>query len=259
MRRSGGVALPTAMRTAPLVSERAGVRLLHFGSRWIQGAMRLQRPYALELHYTRDMMLPLALAGDPAWPRSVLMVGLGAASQLRFLWRHRPRAAFTVLEIDERVIAVARHAFKLPDDGRIALVVGDAATTLPRLADAVDWILLDGFDARGSAGPLDGAPFYAACRERLAPGGFLAVNLMSRTRGVAPSLARLKAAFGDRVLVLPPCETGNTVAIARRGGGAALSPRNWTAAVLALKQATGLDLRVTARALDAASAARLAA
>jgi spermidine synthase len=246
------------MRAVPLVSERAGVRLLHFGSRFIQGAMRLQRPYSLELDYTREMMLPLALAGDPAWPRSVLMVGLGAASQLRFLWRHRPRASFTVLEIDERVIALARHAFKLPDDERLSLVVGDAVATLPSLGAAFDGILLDGFDARGNAGKLEAASFYAACRDRLAPGGFLAVNRLSRSRGVAPSVARLVSAFDDRVLVLPPCKSGNTVAVARRAGGSALAPREWAAGALALKQSTGLDLRVTVRSLDPAAAARLA-
>lgn len=259
MNRGGAVASGAAMGAAPLVSERAGVRLLHFGSRWVQGAMRLQRPYALELDYTREMMLPLVLAGDAAWPRRVLMVGLGAASQLRFLWRHRPRTSITVLEIDPRVIAIARSAFKLPEDDRLALVVGDAVATLPTLAEAFDWILLDGFDARGSAGKLDAASFYAACRERLAPGAFLTVNLLSRSRGVAPSVARLAAAFGERVLVLPRCASGNTVAIARRDGGPALAPREWKAGALALKQSTGLDLRVTTGTLDAGAAARIAA
>ena len=35
------------------ISEEAGVRYLHFGSDYIQGAMRIARPYALELEYTR--------------------------------------------------------------------------------------------------------------------------------------------------------------------------------------------------------------
>jgi hypothetical protein len=48
----------------------AGVRSLHFGSHWIQGAMRIARPYALELDYTRDMMLALLL-------RSARRVGRG--------------------------------------------------------------------------------------------------------------------------------------------------------------------------------------
>ena len=79
------------------VSEEAGVRYLHFGSRWVQGAMRLQRPWALELEYTREMLLPLVLRPDPDWPKSVLLIGLGAGSLVKFLYRHRPRAVSRVL------------------------------------------------------------------------------------------------------------------------------------------------------------------
>ena len=64
------------------ISEEAGVRYLHFGSDWIQGAMRIRKPYALELAYTREMMAGLllrdGLAADGAhWPRKVLIIGLG--------------------------------------------------------------------------------------------------------------------------------------------------------------------------------------
>src|SRR6185369_14340626 len=56
------------------VSEEDGVRYLHFGSRWIQGAMRIARPYALELEYTRDLMFPLLLHRG-GWLRIVLADG----------------------------------------------------------------------------------------------------------------------------------------------------------------------------------------
>jgi len=238
------------MRASIVVSEEAGVRYLHFGSRWIQGAMRLQRPWALELEYTRRMMVPLVMRPASGWPGAVLIAGLGAASQLRFLWRHRPAARFTVVEIDERVVAAAYQSFKLPDDERVRLVVGDAVDEVPSLGGTFDLVLVDGFDARGSAGRLDSVPFYVACRERLAPGGFLSVNLLSRTRGVKPSLARLAEAFGERVLVLPVCESGNTVALAWREGGPTVDPHDWPASAVALKRETGLDLRATISAID---------
>ena len=120
------------MRASIVISERSGVRYLHFGSRWIQGAMRLQRPWALELDYTRVMMAPLVLRPEPDWPREVLLVGLGAASQLRFLYRHRPGARFTAVEIDERVIATAYRSFKLPEDrGRESEREDGGALALP--------------------------------------------------------------------------------------------------------------------------------
>ncbi len=247
------------MRAGIVVSEEAGVRYLHFGSRWIQGAMRLQRPWALELEYTRQMMAPLAMRPDGVWPRDVLIVGLGAASQLRFLWRHRPAARFTAVEIDEQVVAVARQSFKLPDDERIRLVVGDAVDEVPSLAGSFDLVLIDGFDARGSAGRLDSVPFYAACRERLVPGGFLSVNLLSRTRGVKPSLARIAEVFGERVLALPRCVSGNTVAFAWREGGPRVDPADWPASALALKRETGLDLRAPLAGIDREQVSRVVA
>ncbi|CAG1007293.1 spermidine synthase [Burkholderiales bacterium] len=243
------------MRASIVISERSGVRYLHFGSRWIQGAMRLQRPWALELDYTRVMMAPLVLRPEPDWPREVLLVGLGAASQLRFLYRHRPGARFTAVEIDERVIATAYRSFKLPEDrGRVRIVVGDAAARVPALRETFDLVLVDGFDARGSAGRLESAAFHAACRERLAPGGFVAVNLLSRSRGVGASVARLREAHGDRVMVLPACASGNTIALAWRDGGPALDPREWSASALSLKRSTGLDLRPTVTRIDGAQA-----
>ena len=61
------------------ISEERGVRYLHFGSAWIQGAMRIARPWALELEYTRQMMMPLALRDDPRWPESVLQLGVSTS------------------------------------------------------------------------------------------------------------------------------------------------------------------------------------
>ena len=108
------------------VREEDGVRTLHFGSHWIQGAMRVARPYALELEYTREMLFPLLLRKDSGWPRRVLQIGLGAASLVKFLHRHRPQAMQTIVEIDPAVVQAARQFFKLPDDrDHLAIEVGD--------------------------------------------------------------------------------------------------------------------------------------
>ena len=177
------------------VSEEAGVRYLHFGSDWIQGAMRIARPYALELDYTREMMLPLLLRDEP-WPRRVLIVGLGAASVLKFLWRHRPQTKFTVIEINPQVEFVARQYFKFPDDpSRIRLHIDDGADFVVSCRQQFDLILVDGFDADARAGRLDTLPFYLDCKSRLAKDGLLCVNLLSRRKDFSKSIARLKEAF----------------------------------------------------------------
>ena len=71
------------------IREEAGVRTLHFGSDWIQGAMRIARPWNLELDYTREMMTSLLLREESRFPRRVLLIGLGAASLTKFLYRNQ--------------------------------------------------------------------------------------------------------------------------------------------------------------------------
>jgi len=257
MTRSQRSATPVRPRAAvPLassieVSEEAGVRYLHFGSHWVQGAMRLRRTHSLELEYTRDMMFPLLLHDD-GWPRRVLQIGLGAGSITKFLHRHRPDAELTVVEIDPRVVQAAQAHFRLPrDPARLQIEIADGAAYVAQPGPAFDWILVDGFNARGLAGALDTRAFYRHCRERLAPDGLFVTNLLRRTRGCEPSVARLREAFGGRVLALPACASGNTIVIAATGVRRGLDRQALTGAAGALRTATGLNLLRTVGRLAA--------
>jgi spermidine synthase len=99
---------------------------------------------------------------------------------------------------------------------------------------------------------LDTVPFYLNCRERLTRRGMVAVNLLDRRRGVAPSVERMREAFDGRVLVLPPCEAGNTVALAASGDAIEESFGELRDAAEALKTETGLNLAPTlARLIEA--------
>ncbi len=217
------------------------MRYLHFGSEWVQGAMRIARPWALELQYTRDMMVPLLFRPDD-WPARVLQVGLGSASVTRFLHRYRPEASIAVVEISPRVVAAARQFFRLPHDERVEIVVADAAHFVPSSEERFDFIVVDGFDAAGRPGRLDGEGFYRDCRDRLARDGLMAVNLLTRTRGVKASVARLRAVFGEEgVRVMKPSVDGNTIAIAGLAGDEP-SPEELRAAARSLRADTGLNL-----------------
>ena len=227
------------------ISEEAGVRYLHFGSSWVQGAMRIARPFALELDYTREMMMPLLLRGDD-WPQRVLQVGLGAGSVTKFLYRHRPRARLTVIEIDPRVAAAARQFFKLPDDpNRIELRYGDGADYMIESKQHYDLILVDGFDADARTGRLDTLPFYLDCRARLTDDGLLCVNLLSRRRDFRQSVARLEDAFAGRAIAFPSCDSGNAIALAALAVAPAPTFEDLKAAALHLKKTTGLNLLPT--------------
>jgi len=235
------------------ISEVAGVRSLHFGSDWVQGAMRIARPWALELDYTREMMASLLLRPDSAWPRRVLQIGLGAGSLTKFLYRHRPRAQLTVVEIDPAVEAAARQFFKLPDDpARIRIVIADGADYVIKDKPAFDLILVDGFDADARPGQLDTLPFYLNCRARLSDEGLVAVNLLSRRKDYRHSVERIGQAFDERVLAFPSCDSGNTVAFAAAGEPIRMPLTELKSAALALKKETGLNLMPTLVRLEQA-------
>jgi spermidine synthase len=241
-RRREQLQYPT-MRTPVEVSEECGVRYLHFGSSWVQGAMRIARPWALELDYTREMMAGLLLRPGPEWPKTVLLIGLGAASMTKFLYRHRPRAKLTVVEISPDVVAAARQCFKLPQDpGRLKIEVADGVDFVAASRRRFDLILVDGFDADARAGALNSVPFYQLCRGRLSDRGLLAVNLLRRNRADRVGIEGLRAAFDGRAFAFPPTRGGNTIAFAAEGRPIRISFAQLMQSAATLKSSTRLDL-----------------
>jgi len=199
------------------VSDERGVRYLHFGTVWVQGAMRLRRPWDIELDYLRHMM---------AWqlfvePRGeILQIGLGAASLAKYTWKRLPQARVVVVEIEPAVVAVARQQFGLPpEDDRLELVIEDGARYVahPRNRGRFAVIQVDAYDAAANGPVLGGPGFYAACRRALAEPGVLVVNLFGMHSSLDDHLADLRDAFEGRVKLLPPVEAGNVIALAFAG------------------------------------------
>ena len=225
------------------IREESGVRTLHFGSDWIQGAMRIARPWHLELDYTREMMASLLLRDPAHFPRKVLLIGLGAASLTKFLYRNRLLAKLTVVEIEPDVVAAAYHFFKLPRDPlRLNIVVADGVDFVAGSDKTWDLILVDGFDADARAGGLDTLPFYQAVRAHLSDNGIMAVNLLGRSRGFKDSVERIKTAFEGRALAFPSCDSGNTIAFAATGEPISLTLGELKEQARTLKDETGLNL-----------------
>ncbi len=241
-----GIIHPLHMTVSIDISEQAGVRYLHFGSSWVQGAMRIARPWSLELEYTREMMASLLLRDTRHWPRKILLIGLGAASLTKFLYRHRPLAHLTIVETEPAVVIAAQQYFKLPQDAkRIHLIIADGAEYIQSCNKNFDLILVDGFDQYARAGALDTLPFYQACRSHLSNDGIVAVNILGRSRGFNNSLARICAAFDDRALLLPSCASGNVIVLAAAGNAVKISFTELRTVALGLKEETGLNLLST--------------
>jgi spermidine synthase len=199
---------------AVYVTERFGVRSLHIGSDTIQSSMRLARPNDLELAYTRSMMAFLLFNDEP---QRVLLVGLGGGSLVKFVYHRMTWASVEVVEVNPRVVAVARQYFQVPpDDARLAVHVGDGAEHIAQAAAAADVIVVDGYDGVSQVEELTSGSFYGACQRRLNARGVLVVNLWGSDRRFDDYLQRIEAAFPAGALCLPAEKPGNVIVFAFR-------------------------------------------
>lgn len=235
---------PSGTGTIEIVEER-GMRVLHLGSRAIQSAMRITRPWDLELAYTRAMMGFLLFVSTP---HDVLMIGLGGGSLARFIRKQREQTCITAVEIDPRVIAAARMHFELPpDDATLRVVEADGALYVRQHPGSADVILLDGFDAGNQVEALATQTFYAACRRVLRPGGVLVVNLWGQDKEFAEYFARLGRAFDDEVGWISVQNKTNVIVFAFADVGAAERLDAARPRLADLSKRYGLDLAGFAR------------
>lgn len=210
--------LPRKPKFAPVTfSEQDGVRFLHFGTVWVQGAMRLRKPFKLELEYAQQMMIWLLFMDAP---QHIAQLGLGAAALTKFCWQQCPTAQVTAVELNPDVIISAHSMFALPpEDARLTVLEQDAGEWVahPKRARSVDVLQVDLYDATARGPVLESLEFYQACRRALRSPGMLTVNLFGDHPSFVRNITNLRAAFDDRVLCLPEVHQGNVIALAFNG------------------------------------------
>jgi spermidine synthase len=202
------------------LSESAGVRYLHLGTEWVQGSMRMDAPFDLDLEYVQRMMAWLLFVPAPSVAgRHAMQLGLGAGSITKFCHK-KLRMTCTAIELNPRLPDVCRAWLRLPPDGeRLRVVIADAGREIqrPEWQASVDALAVDLYDGEAAAPTLDSAAFYADCRRLLTDDGCMAVNLFGRSARFERSLACITHAFGARaVWAFKPTREGNTVVLARR-------------------------------------------
>lgn len=199
------------------ISESDGVRFLHLGSIWVQGAMRIRKPQVVELAYVQRMLASLLwLAPETLGSGRALQLGLGAGAITRFTHKalHWPT---TVVELNPHVIEAGRLWFHLPAE--VDVVQADAGRWLRQQAtpQSVRLLHVDLYDHEAAAPVLDDEAFYADCRRVLDDDGVFSVNLFGRDASFERSARRIAAAFGmAQCWRVQPTREGNSVVVATR-------------------------------------------
>ncbi len=166
-------------------------------------------------------------AGPPA---SVLMLGLAGGTSLRILRHLLPDCRFTAVEIDGKIIGLARKWMHLDEIG-IEIVTADAYQWLRdnrrRFDVVIDDVYLAGADDVFRPVAWESAHLDILCRTT-APGGLLAANLVTGP-GHRTMQSRMRRLFRGRFPIVRSVTTpeslnetlvgGETVATGRRLAG----------------------------------------
>jgi len=218
LRDAPQIEAPRKPRFAPVTfSEEGGVRYLHFGTEWVQGAMRLRKPDHIELEYAQQMMAWLLFLETP---KRIVQLGLGAASLTKFAHRFLKRAKVEAIEVNPAVVVAARTMFELPhDDARLTVHEADAWDFVNDGANhgTTGALQIDVYDATARGPVLDSVAFYRAARACLSDAGIVTVNLFGDHPSFVRNMKRLNEAFDGRVVALPEVHDGNRIAIAFSG------------------------------------------
>jgi spermidine synthase len=242
-------------RFAPVtLSEQDGVRYLHFGTEWVQGAMRIRKPDWPELEYAQQMMAWMLFVDAP---HAIAQLGLGAATLTKFSYRQFPDASVTAVELNPSVIAICESMFKLPaQDERLRVLEMDAMDFVldPSNIEAFDVLQCDLYDATARGPVLDTPEFYQACNACLSEGGVMTVNLFGDHPSYAKNIKAMRFAF-EHVICLPEVHDGNVVALCFKTQPD-LDPERLAARAAGIVAATKLPAKSWVKGITAAARKR---
>jgi spermidine synthase len=233
------------------VVDEASYRSLHFGSDPKQSSMLLRDPIYLALIYTRAMSSALLFSEKR---NRFLLIGLGGGSLAKFLLHHFPQCRVDAVEYRQAVSEVARSHFGLPDDERLHITIDDGghfmrSAPMDEYSD-YDVIFVDAFLGNGIARTVCGMSFYDACRERLADGGVLSINLWNGDFIRAQEmLVDIRDSFDGNVLQLPVEGKDNIIALATRGAKMKKQLRRLEQQAGELEKRTGVEFGLFLRHL----------
>lgn len=195
-------------------TEFQGVRSLHLGTSWVQGAMRLAKPDNIELEYVQMMMMWLLFNHQP---QHIVQLGLGSAALTKFCYRRLPQARVTAIELNPNVIAMCESQFALPpNDARLNVREMNAMDFVldPANRNTVDVLQVDLYDEEARGPVLSSQEFYQGCAEVLRDGGIMTTNVFGDDfTNYDKNLQTMELVF-DAVVWLPEVHDANIVVVA---------------------------------------------
>jgi len=212
-----------------------GLRHISFGkAQDIQSTVRLGHPEELIYPYARTVMAGLAFL--PEAPGDMACIGLGGGSLPMFLHHFHPDMRIDVVEIDPKVVQLAKDYLEYKPDLNIRTIAKDGRIFLRRTKRSYDFIILDAYNTQTIPFHLTTKEFLETVRSRLSPGGVAVAHIWAEDKN--PYLdyqAATYLAVFDHVYLFRARQSGSYIFVAQR------SP----------VPVPATELRARARAIDA--------
>ena len=189
------------------VWEKEDRRELRFGNHIMQSVFSRLKPDYLVFPYSRFMLLGLLFCPEP---KSVLHIGLGGGSIVRWMHREFPQLQQTVIEVNSAVIEAAHLFFELPQDKRLRVLCTDATEIMPTMTEKFDIIFLDAYTDFGAPEEVKCVEFLRNLRWCLNSTGWLAGNTWTMTGDFIEQCEIWKSTF-SQVLEARANRKGNVI------------------------------------------------
>ena len=190
------------------VSEQDGVISMHIGSATIQSSMRIDNPFHLELDYTQAMSMASLFLDNP---KEILCIGLGGGTMPKFFYRLFAKAKLTVLELNPKVIQIAKHFFKLPSSKRFNILQGDGIQYIKEIDKKYDLLISDAFEDYGLPEEFCTISYFESCRNVLSEKGVFMINLWGSDPKTPMYRDRISLVFDRQVLYTESSKPGNVI------------------------------------------------
>jgi spermidine synthase len=158
-----------------VLEQRDGDRLLQLNEGQAVHSFLPKVGYLTHDYWDPFLVLPFAARSEP--PRRVAVLGNAAGTVARQYGRFHPFARVDAVELDPQVTRVGYRYFDMGSSPNLRVFDDDARPWLRRAAARYDLIVVDAYHQPYIPFYLATKEFFALVRERLAPGGIVAVNV----------------------------------------------------------------------------------
>ena len=133
------------------------------------------------MYYDYAMAAPLMVDGKKPEECSVLILGMGTGTYATQCRKYYGDMDIEGVEIDDKITALAREYFGLPEE--VPVTTYDGRAFLNAVDETYDVIMVDAYQDITIPFQMSSAEFFTLVKDHLAPGGVMVVNMSMRGSG----------------------------------------------------------------------------